>query len=188
MRPFVAHVAFLIATTILSAALSVYPMQPAEPLARLYLAHAGELSTFQRGRLRCRETVRELVQECFVRLIACAAEAPIGNARALLFRIAGNLAIDHHRVHGKTEFTPLDELDPLTCPRPGPEQIVMARQEFERVARAIETLPRKCRTIFVEHKIEGIAQRDIASQRDISLNAVEKHLIRAMLHLRNWLG
>ena len=50
--------------------------------------------------------------------------------------------------------------------------------------RAIEDLPPKCRAVFIRHKFDGVPQATLAGEFGISLNAIEKHLVRALLQLR----
>jgi RNA polymerase sigma-70 factor (ECF subfamily) len=51
----------------------------------------------------------------------------------------------------------------------------------------VEGLPPQCRRIFIRHKFDGLTQAAIAVEFGISLNAVEKHLIRALVRLRQCL-
>lgn len=151
----------------------------------LYFRHIGELCSFLAIRTHCRETAMELAHESFIRYMT-QGSAAVENPRALLYRIAGNLAIDHYRTtkaHAGCHIE-LDECAELPCGKPGPEQIVAARQMLDRLRRAIEALPKQCRSIFMRHKFEGVAHTEIALEYGITRNAVEKHLIRALVHLR----
>ena len=60
----------------------------------------------------------------------------------------------------------------------------MARQELDRLRRAIEELPPKCREVFIRHKFDGIPQATLAREYRVTLNAIEKHLVRALILLR----
>lgn len=151
----------------------------------LYLRHIGELCSFLTMRINCRETAMELAHESFIRYMTHGGAA-IENPRALLYRIAGNLAIDHYRAARSRAgcHIELDECAELPCGKPGPERIAAARQMLNRLRRAIEALPPQCRHIFMRHKFEGVAHAEIALEYGITRNAVEKHLIRALVHLR----
>lgn len=161
-----------------------------ELFGELYLRHIGELCSFLSLRLNCRETALELAHESFIRYMVQRGDAAIGNPRALLYRIAGNLAIDHYRaVQARGgQHIDLDECAELPCDKPGPERIIAARQMMERLRCAIEALPPKCRRIFMRHKFEGLSHAEIALEYGITRNAVEKHLIRALVSLRCAMG
>jgi RNA polymerase sigma-70 factor (ECF subfamily) len=49
----------------------------------------------------------------------------------------------------------------------------------------IQDLPPRCREAFILFKIEGLSQKQIAVNLGISLNMVERHLIRALLDIRS---
>lgn len=156
----------------------------------LYFRHIGELCSFLTLRLRCPETARDLAHESFIRYMGQRGDAVIANPRALLYRIAGNLAIDHYRANKAHAgyHVELDDCMELPCGKPGPEQIIAARQMMERLRCAIEALPPKCRSIFMRHKFDGVPHAEIAAECGITRNAVEKHLVRALVSLRCAMG
>ncbi|MFT4254692.1 MAG: sigma factor, partial [Caulobacter sp.] len=89
---------------------------PDRVLTSLVRSHHGELVSHVRGSLRSGADAEDLVQETWIRagrvMEAEARGGPvIGNIRALLFRIAGNLSIDHlrkRRVRAHLEAASLD--------------------------------------------------------------------------------
>ncbi|MDR0713265.1 MAG: RNA polymerase sigma-70 factor [Bacteroidales bacterium] len=52
------------------------------------------------------------------------------------------------------------------------------------IMRAINTLPEKCREIFVKNKLEGKKQKDIAREMNISVNTVETQMSIAYRKLK----
>lgn len=159
-----------------------------QTFSELYLRHIGELCSFLTRRLNCRETAQELAHECFIRYLGQQGDADIENPRAMLYRIAGNLAIDHYRAGKIRGCVDIDECTELVCDKPGPERIVAARQLMERLRSAIEALPAQCRRIFMRHKFDGIPHAEIAQEYGITRNTVEKHLVRALVSLRCAMG
>lgn len=155
----------------------------------LYLDHVGELRRYIGRRIACRETVADLAQETFVRLLCSERTPEPGKRRAYLFRIAEHLAIDHYRRSSAQSglMVSLDECAEIPCPAPAPERHAIARQQIRRLQAAIETLPPRCREVFIKHKFDGLPQKVLALEYGISLNAVEKLLIRALLRLRDCL-
>lgn len=160
-----------------------------QAFSELYLRYIGELCSFLTQRLNCRETAQELAHESFIRYLGLEGAA-VENPRALLYRIAGNLAIDHYRASHSRSGCQLDieECTELPCDKPGPERIVAARQLMERLLGAIDALPAQCRRIFMRHKFDGIPYAEIALEYGITRNAVEKNLIRALVSLRCAMG
>ncbi len=155
----------------------------------LYLDHVGEIRRYIGRRIACRETVADLAQETFVRLLCSESTPEPDKHRAYLFRIAEHLTIDHYRrtmAHGGLMVS-LDECAEIACPTPLPERHAIARQQLRRLQAAIDELPPHCREVFIKHKFDGMPQKAIATAYGISLNAVEKLLIRALLRLRDCL-
>ncbi|PHI21719.1 RNA polymerase sigma-70 factor [Lewinellaceae bacterium SD302] len=58
----------------------------------------------------------------------------------------------------------------------------------ERVDLAINSLPERCRLIFVLHKFGGMKQKEIAVALNISVKTVENQMGRAYQHLRSLLS
>lgn len=154
--------------------------------ANLYRRHFGELRAFLLRRVGCHEMAAELTHDTFIRAMSYEPGAPVQNSRALLYRIAGNLAIDHHRSNS-TRPEALDDLhqdEQLACDLSDPARVVCARQRLDRLRVAIDGLPPQCRRAFVLHKFEGRSHAEIAAEFGVTRNAVEKLLIRALVQLR----
>ncbi len=155
--------------------------------ANIYLRHVSELRAFLRRRVGCHEIAAELAQETFIRFMSYPGEA-IQNTRAMLYRIAGNLAIDHHRTYVKDpEKVCIDDLSYDEQPATDltdPARVVCARQFLEKLCIAIEGLPPQCHRAFILHKFDGYSHVEIAEKLGITRNAVEKLLIRALVQLR----
>lgn len=158
----------------------------ANAISCLYIEHIGEIRRFLARRLSCVEAAAELAHEVFIRYMVAAPESPIQNPRAFLFRIAGNIAIDHARANPvkKGQWIDIAEYGELASDYPSPERFAAARQELDRLRQAIEELPPKCREVFIRHKFDGIPQVKLAQEYQVTLNAIEKHLVRALIHLR----
>jgi len=56
------------------------------------------------------------------------------------------------------------------------------------IEKALNTLPERCRDIFIKHKIEGMKLKDIAHQLDISPKTAENQITIAYKKLREELG
>lgn len=140
-------------------------------------------------RCGCIETAADIVQETYRRMFVGDLWRQAENPRALLHRIAANLATDIERrqiVCG--QFVAADDVldDAAMHASDGidPEQITSARQRLDRLVDAVETLPPKCRQVFILRKFEELSHGEIAERLGISRNMVEKHLRNALLVLQ----
>ncbi len=143
----------------------------------------SELFRFLSGKLRDKYLAEELTQETFSR--ALASPEQVSSHRGLLYRIARNLLVDLYRVQKQHEDAP--DMDADDLPAPGheqPDSLLENQQYIEHIVAAIEQMPPRCREAFIRHRIDGQSQSEVAASMGISINMVEKHIIRAMLACR----
>lgn len=130
----------------------------------------------------------DATQETYLRMVAALARTDIEHPSALLFRVAHNVALrmrNRQRLE-RTLFSATDHADlaELVDGYALPERQVIARQELQRLAAAIDALPPRCREVFLLSRIDGVSNGEIAVRLGISRNMVEKHIIKALLHCR----
>jgi RNA polymerase sigma-70 factor (ECF subfamily) len=99
-----------------------------ESLVRHFKTSFDELRRFLTAKLRCAEEAAEVAQEAYIRLLDVSDSVIIHHPRALLFKIASNLAVDRMRQpHFRAARTAKAEsLDTVPAPTPNPEAIVEA--------------------------------------------------------------
>jgi RNA polymerase sigma factor (sigma-70 family) len=132
--------------------------------------------------VKSRDTAADLVQDAYVRLLRLADQHIVEHPRALLHRIAANLAIDHLRKE-KSSAQALDGLDAamaVPSQTPSPEREVMGKQRFRIFLRTIEDLPPRTREAFLLCRVYGYSYQEIALRMNISESGVEKLLMRAL--------
>ncbi|HYD86043.1 MAG TPA: sigma-70 family RNA polymerase sigma factor [Vitreimonas sp.] len=159
-------------------------------LAILDARYRGPLMSFFLRRTGSREDAEDLTQETFVRLLASSEAGRLENAEAFVFKVAANLLTDRARrgaVRGKRLSISEDEaaaeqIADLVEER-APERVLLGREELARALSALDELGERTRDIFILARMEHMKQRDIAQLFGIAVSTVEKHLMRAMLHL-----
>lgn len=153
-------------------------------LGELYRRHARGLRGFLSLRLRCDDTAADLAQEAFIRLLGVDGAA-VRNPAALVYGIARNLAVDHHRAEGRcaNDEAPPD-FDELPSDQPDPEAVASARQQLRVIEAAVARLPPQCRRAFVLNRFEGLSQAEVAERMGISRQVVERHIAKALMVLR----
>lgn len=70
----------------------------------------------------------------------------------------------------------------------GVNDVTDERETNGRVINAIETLPPKCKEIFIKSRNEGKRYADIATELNISVKTVEAQIGKALKILRNLLA
>ncbi len=67
------------------------------------------------------------------------------------------------------------------------EEITLEEQLYKELNEAINKLPEKRKIVFTKCKIQGIKQKDVAKELNISIKAVEKHISSAKKQLKELL-
>jgi RNA polymerase sigma factor (sigma-70 family) len=142
------------------------------------LPHTEALRSWLRARYPSLPDVDNVVQECLVRVSRARADAPVGSAKALLFTVARNLALDVMRRQQVVAFEPITEYDESSVYRDDTDVVatVNKQQELDLLAEAIQALPERCRQVFTLRAAYGLSQREIAVRLGISENTVEKQI------------
>lgn len=157
-------------------------------ISAIYQQYRTELLNHLAYMLKCPELAQDLVQESYIILARTAAEVKIDHPRGFLYRTANNLALDHLR-HNKVvakHFANAQQLDEAVQPSIEAE---LSKAEWQALLhQAIAELPPRCRDAFILHKIRGYSYREVAGLLAISESAVEKHIIKGLLHCRKQLG
>lgn len=141
-------------------------------------------------RTGCLQLAHDVLHDAFIRYVLAATRSPIEQPNAYLRSVAHTVLMDHFRQAGR--HCSLD--DPATlavCAEqnteqfaPSAEHLADMQQRLVALQRIIDCLPPRCREVFWLARIEGHRQVDIARLLNISVNMVERHLIRALLDLR----
>jgi len=127
--------------------------------------------------------IEDIVQETYVRACRLGPRPEISLSRALMVKIARNLALDHIKRAEWRLTSALDEdatsvLNDAVKLTDETFAHVASDEEFSRLCELVRQLPPQCRRAFVLRKIYGYSQSEIARQMDISESTVEKHIVR----------
>jgi RNA polymerase sigma-70 factor (ECF subfamily) len=156
-----------------------------QTLQALYVDYQGELEAVLFSRVRCKETAADICQEAFSRLCRLEDISHIQNLKAFLYRTALNLLLDHHRLQNSHKISDQEDSYEFECEHEDmrcAERSALARQQLDQLLAALSELPPLCQRIFYLNRFEGMKQRDIANQLDVSLRCVEDNIKRALLH------
>lgn len=151
-------------------------------LGRLYERHSRELEAFARRRIG--DDALDAVHDAYLRVMDYGGGAVIENPRAYLYRVTGNVANDRiAKLLRRAEWTEPDvDPDQAACPRPGPERQAEIRDALAQCLAALDELPEGCRHVFLLHRVDGMAQGDIAAALGIPKRTVERYIAKALTH------
>jgi RNA polymerase sigma factor (sigma-70 family) len=137
---------------------------------------------------RCVHVANDVLHDAFLRFALTPNREGIAQPHAYLRTVVRNVLVDNHREASR--FVPLlDEEESGSADEhmrisPSPEQLADLQQRLEALQRIIDCLPPRCRDVFWLFRIEGLTQPEIATRLGISVNMVEKHIMRALIDLR----
>lgn len=151
-------------------------------IATLFHQYREELTRRLVGMVKSHDTAADLVQDTYVRLLRLGEAQVVEQPRALLHRIAANLAIDYLRKEksGLHASDGMDAAMAVPSHAPSPEREVLAKQRLRLCLQAIEQLPPRTREAFVLCRVYGYSYQEIAVRMSISESGVEKLLMRAL--------
>lgn len=143
----------------------------------------------QRNRCSAAE-VADLSQETFARIYESAQRERPVLVKAFLFQIARNLMIDHLRKQNVVPLDTIAEFEWANLPddKPSSERQAAARQELRLLQTALDDLPPRCRQIVVMQRVEGLSQKEIAGQLNITVETVQTQLAKGMRLLAQAIG
>jgi RNA polymerase sigma factor (sigma-70 family) len=151
-------------------------------LAQSFASHRMQLLRYLRAR-GAGEEAEDCLQDLWIRAEASDA-ASVADPLAYLYRMAHNLMLDRRRSdlrRGRREVAFHGDVlaGGEADDAPAAERILIARERLRTVEAMLRDLGPRTDHIFRRHRIDGIAQRVIASELGITLSAVEKHLQKA---------
>ena len=153
---------------------------PPKSVEALYLEPHGWLKGWLRRSTGCSEQAADLAQDTFLRLLAGRSHEVTKHPRAMLQRVARNLLIDHWR-RREVERAWLDSTAQLPASEvPSPETQALIVESLLRVEAALSRLPAQTRRVFELSQIDGLKQRAIANELNISPRTVRRQLRKAL--------
>jgi len=122
-----------------------------------------------------------------MRVFAMPDGQPPASPRALLFRVARNLAVDRarqRRAHATDEVADFEPLN-VSSEEAEPDEQVDLHRRFEAFCAAVDSLPPLCRRVFVLRKVYQLSHEEIAEVMGLSRSTIEKHVAKGLIRCRD---
>jgi RNA polymerase sigma-19 factor, ECF subfamily len=150
----------------------------------LYSEHQGWLYGWLRKKLGSADNAAELLHDTFLRILSKQrALESLREPRAYLSTIAHGLVVNHWR-RLALEQAYLAALaaqpEPLA---PSPEEQQLALDALQQIDRILRGLSPRVREIFLLSQLDGLSYPQIAAQLEVSVNLVQKAMLRAVKHV-----
>ncbi len=151
----------------------------------IYISYFSRMKYFAQEYVLSEEDAENIVQDVFTELWERKILLTYNiNLIAFLFTAIKNRCIDHlrHKITVRDAVNQIQEEYQITLKVKLAslelfDQSLFSEEDVERVvSEVINSLPEKCREIFIKSKIEGKKQKDIAQELNISLKTVENQM------------
>lgn len=156
-----------------------------EDLADLYRQYAAWLGRALRRRFgpAVAAISDDVVHDTYIRLQPYQQAAEIRHPKALLLRVASNLAYDRLRQAERSAALPgrMDGDHVRADAETDQEQVILLKQ-------VVLSLPPKQRDVFMLSRFAGLTYAQIAERLQISIKTVESRMSQALLHCARRLG
>jgi len=139
------------------------------------------------------EDACDIAQDAVLRLISKKVPYEGNNPRALLFKTATNLALNH--IRGEKRRKARDELyskltydEKITAPNQNPEASTDAALKINICSSSLNELPNKCKKAYLLYRFTPFTQVEIAANLGVSASMIEKYITRANAACRSALS
>ncbi len=155
---------------------------------KMFMQYYSGLCNFVWHIIKTEDAYEDLVQDIFVKIwIGRQDWHPHASIKSYLFRSAKNQALNYLRSYDVINIDQEDDIEEEISGDINIEEELYRKDLSKAVQSAIESLPERCRLVFVMHRQEGLKYNEIADILNISINTVEKQMGRAFRILRKLL-
>ncbi|WP_219117646.1 sigma-70 family RNA polymerase sigma factor [Janthinobacterium sp. UMAB-56] len=146
--------------------------------------------------LGCAELASDSLHDAWLRLgtLAAGDGAPLAHSPvAYVFRVACNAAMDSLRRNRAWLYADEGDgeaglVDFLADTAAGPERLAELQADLQRLAQAVELLPRRHRQVLEALRVDELSRQEVAERHDMSLRNVDTALRQALDHCARHTG
>lgn len=159
-------------------------------LAELYQLFYGKLHQFAKAMVHSNEVAEEIVEDVFVKLWCNrTAITTIDNITVYLYVAVKNSCLNFISRKAKDLVAaPFDFLDIEINEEATPHDILITAEMTQRMHKAIEALPPRCKMIFKLVREDGLKYREVAQVLNISVNTIDVQMAIAVKRICQALG
>lgn len=149
-------------------------------ILQTFLQHQDSLRNYISRFMVSAHEIDDVSQETFLRAYKAEQKTTIEQPKAFLFRVAKNMMLSEFSSKSRKmiDYVADFEQAQLQGSTPSLEDHVVAGQKIGVYCEAIASLPPRCRQVILMKKVYGMSHKEIARRMEVSVSAVEKHLVK----------
>jgi len=153
----------------------------------MFSIYFARLNDFAKHVVKDNIISQDIVLEVFLKIWENRSKIESLNLEAFLFRLVRNGCIDYikhikvvnnrmHEIEVTAKYEELYRIDFV-----GNEPYILIEQELKnKIEKTVQSLPNRCREVFILSRIDGLKNKEIAEKLNINIKNVERHLNRAL--------
>lgn len=156
---------------------------------KLYKLYYPKMFAFAKNYVPANEDAENIVQDVFLILWERKEEIEISfTLTTYLFTLVKNRCLNflrHKLIEEEYNSQMKEELGFKLYALETFDYSYQSEEELQEVIRcALDTLPERCREVFIKSRIEGLKYKEISDELGISVNTVENQMVTALKKLR----
>jgi len=148
----------------------------------LYLTLYPAIFSFISGIIKSKPTAEEIISDVFIKIWEKRQDLDlIVNLKVYCYVIAKNLSLNYLEKQRRISTLNIEDFsDTLTERFIDPEQLMITSEMMDRITMAIDSLPARCKMIFILVKENGFKYKEVAEIMSITDKTVENQLAIAL--------
>jgi len=156
---------------------------------QLMLEYQQSLVSFLQGYVRSPEDAEDLAEDTFVELLVHRGRyRGHSSFKTFLFSVARHKAIDHLRHEKRRPAMPLDDVTERSDDAMGPEELCLAGEQADEIAKAIRAIPQEYQEVLRLLYLERLSYEETALLMRKKRKQIDNLAYRARQALKNSLG
>ncbi|OUS25842.1 hypothetical protein A9Q99_20525 [Gammaproteobacteria bacterium 45_16_T64] len=162
-----------------------------QKFTQLFHQHQHELLRLLSAKVSNVQDAEDILQDLFIKVSAFDNQSSkdIDNPKHYLFKIANNMALDFLRRKSRQTHYFSDEnvieFESTKAAVDSPDRILVGQQQADQLRKALTAMPTQRRQAFLLFKYRNLTRSQISVELNLSIDAVEKHLVRALKNCRD---
>jgi RNA polymerase sigma-70 factor (ECF subfamily) len=159
----------------------------AADLEAIYRRDLGLLLLIVRRVLRSSADAEDIVQDAFLRVWRAIGDGLVRSPRAVLFKTAYNLALNHLRNRRLREAEQNTVVDERVDDAPSAEATLILMEDMRACREAFDLLPVRCKQALSLRVVEELSYKEMSDRLGLSVSTIEKHFVRGRRLARSFL-